>query len=254
MTRTVNPPLPYVKPANVQGEPDEGASRTAARIEEIEAELQRLREMIERLRASEGNAAAIKRLEQRVALIEREMGVQQGSTPPSGPSPEVDRQPVPSVGDDRQAAAPQPESGPPAQGLPPRVEILSPQLAEDEKAFRDAYILVQRGALNEAAPLLKEFLKNHPKSPQASDALYWLGEALYSKGKYDEAVLYFDRVIKEYPEARKKLSALLKQGLAFAEMNDPQSARIILEKLIKESPHSPQARTANAKLKELQKK
>jgi len=214
-------------------------------MEDMDQELQRLRGMVEQMQTSSANEGALKDLQERVAFIERQLGLE---PPPSSVKPApATRQTVQPlhVPDGRVQSSPSPTQ-PPQQ-----VQITGAPLDPEEKAYRDAYLLVRRGSFNEAVPPLEQFIKDHPKSRFASDALYWLGEAFFAQGRHDEAVLQFDRVIKEFPGSKKELSALLRQGEAFEKMGDLQSARVIFDKLMKEQPHSPQARMAKNKLKDL---
>ncbi len=252
LTRGVDPPLPYIRPANEVPQVDPARVRMASRMEGVEAELQRLRELIERLQHSVGNEVAVKDLQERVAFIERRLGIEASSGLSRDAASRRGATPQP-LTPEQTGSAPEPPAqvASPATTDPQRVEIRSEQLPSDEKAYRDAYLLVRRNSFGEAIPLLDAFVKNYPGSKYAADATYWLGESLLAQGQADEAVLQFDRVIKEYPNSKKELSALLKQGEAFAKMGDNQSARIIFEKLVKDHPHSPQARAAQGKLKAL---
>jgi tol-pal system protein YbgF len=253
LKRSGQPDLPYVRPAYTVPEVDEGRVRIVSRMEEMEAELRNLRGMIERLQGSAQDEVAIRNLEERVSFIERQLGIE--APPPSKrdmPPPSRVPPPAPQIGRrETQPSAPPPLNNPNVPSDRQRVEIHNAPIPADEKAYREAYLLVRRGSLKEATPLLEAFIKNYPKSPLASDAVYWLGETLYGQGRYDEAVLQFDRVIKEYKGSKKELSAYLKQGEAFAKMGDAKSARIIFQQLINEYPHTAQARIAKAKLKAL---
>lgn len=252
LTRTNNPPLPYVKPAQSVPQQDQAKLHLAARLQEIDQEIARLHGIVERLQAEGDPSAALRNLEQRVALIERQLGIE--PSPPASeftpaPSQEQTAPPVPPAQPAPPAAQqPAPQTHTPDQ----RVEIRNKPLPTDEQAYRRAYALVRSGSASEALPLLQEFVTQYPKSRYVPDALYWIGDALFEEGRYDEAVLQFDRVIKEHPGSKKELSALLKLGLSFAKMGDPQSSRIIYEKLLKEHPHSAQARQAKTLLKELE--
>ena len=249
LTRVPNPPLPYVKPANTVPDVDQGRVRIFARMEEMEAELRRLRGMIERMQTQPGEEKAIVDLQRRVAFIERQLGIA-----PRSPlvAPDEKRAPGSPEAEGRAPnSQPAPDSGLIRLQSPQKVEIQNAPIPPDERTFREAYLLVRENKPKDAVPLFEAFLKKYPKSRLVPEALYWHGEALFALGRYDEAVLQFDRVIKEHPGSKKELSALLKQGEAFAKMGDKQSARIIFEKLIKEDPHSAQARVANVKLKQL---
>ena len=252
LTRVAEPPLPYIRPANEVPQIDPARVRMASRMEGIEGELQRLRVMIEQLQHAAGNEGAIKQLQERVALIERRLGIEaSGGISRDGTLRQGPGSPPPAEEQTGLPPSAPPQMTTPGNVEPQRVEITNEQVPPDERAYREAYLLVRRNAFGEAIPLFEAFLRNHSGSKYAVDATYWLGEALLAQGRADEAVLQFDRVIKEYSGSKKELSALLRQGEAFTKMGDTQSARIILEKLVKDHPHSPQARSAQGKLKAL---
>lgn len=254
ITRPDTPGLPYVKLEQARSveSGDTGRIQLASRMESLETELQKLRDQLERLQAAGGSQQALTDLERRVAFIERQLAI----GPPSRgqvhvvPGPTQERS-TEAVGSPSSSTADQPSD--PTSTDDTKVEIRNAPLTEDEKAFREAYSLVQKGELIQAEPLMREFLKKYKQSKFAANAVYWIGEALMVKGKFSEAVLEFDRVIKEYPGSEKELSARLKQGQAFQKMGDSESARIIFEKLISKHPHTAQARLAKSQLKSLPK-
>lgn len=259
LTRTAGPTLPYVKPAQSVPAVDPGPVHLAARVEDMEAEIQRLRDMIERAQTG-GNDRVVKNLQERVAFIERQMGIEspkEPAPPTAQPNPpEFRQQPAP------RPALPPVQTGRPDMPPPPQldqrgqvggVEIRNAPVPPDEKAYKEAYQSLRNGALDQAIAQFDDLLKNYPKSPLAANAVYSIGEAEFEKGRFGEAVLQFDRVVKEFPGSGKELSALLKQGQAFEKMGDTKSARIIYRKLAGDQPHSPQGRLAGTKLKQLPK-
>jgi len=250
LSRSVGPTLPYVKPANSVPQVDPGPMQMVSRLQDMEAEIQRLRGMIERLQVTGGNEQAIKNLQERVTLLESRLGATPGAKGAAEPqarwaaeaklpgqnqpqSPATEGQPSPPVATDPNAP----------------VEIRNVPIVPEEKAYRDAYAAFRIGSLDQAVALFDDFLKQHPKSQYAPDAIYWIGEVRFAQGRFEESVLQYDRVLKEFPGSRKELSALLKQGQAFEKMGDSKSARIIFSKIVSEYPHTAQARTAAAKLK-----
>ena len=255
LTRPGGPSLPYVKPAQSVPAVDPAPFQLSSRLQEMDGEMQRLREMMERLQASGGNENVIRNLQERVSLIERQLGMEAprdaGSAnfpaPPPPLDPRVQRQPRVEVRPaDKQIPAP-----PSEQPAGPPVEITNTPLSADERAYRDAYALFKGGSFDQAVLQFEDFLKKYPKSQFSADSVYWVGEARFSQGRFDEAVLQFDRVIKDFPGSKKELSALLRQGQAFEKMGDSRSARIIFQKLISDHPHTAQGRIAGGKLKSL---
>ena len=88
----------------------------------------------------------------------------------------------------------------------------------------------------------KQYLKQAPKSPQAGNAQYLIGESLYAQKQYEAAINAGDAA---------KLAGLLKQGYAFAELKDARNARFFLQQVQKKYPNSPEAQQAAEKLKQL---
>lgn len=258
-------PLPYVKPANsVPTAGPEIPVQMAGRMQAMEMELQRLWDAVERMKAAGGHDASITQLQERIAFIEKQLGIDaamrsRSETPQvSGASPPV------SGGTNPSAALPvaprggtHPLNNSPATAAPERppsigpIEIQNPPLSTDAQDYREAYASLRSGENEKAVQLFEAFLSNHPKSDLASSALYWAGEAHFALGHFDQAVLYFDRVLKEHPGSNKELSALLKQGQSFEKMGDVRSARYIFQKLVSDHPHTAQARLAAGRLKAL---
>jgi len=289
LSRTAAPGLPYVQPAysdaNPNPNPDPGALQISRRMQEMEVELQRLRDFLERVQAEVaaggGDRAAVADLTDRIAFIEHQLGIDTANAGrqagPAGPPPDQRPQMVGPL-DPRPQVAPSPDQRPQMAGRPldqrPQgearaaapaaigpsappveqqgpVEITNTQPPTEERQYREAYALFRRGSPQQALPLFEDFLKKYPKSPLAADAVYWIGEARFAEGRFDEAVLNFDKVIKEFPGSKKEVNALLKQGQAFEKMGDPRSARIIFQKLVHDHPHTVQARMASSRLKAL---
>ncbi len=257
LTRSgAGPSLPYVKPANSVPQTNPVPVQIAARMQEMETELQRLWDSIERLKAAGGDEKEINALRDRIAFIERQLGIDPLAQVPGSNFPAKAPNGTPNPQVSSNSAIPSPRTAPlpgqqPSPTAQPPMEIRNPPLRTDEQEYRFAYTAFRKGDPDGAIQLFEAFLNSHPKSNLAADAIYWIGEAHFGKGRFDEAVLQFDRVIKEHPGSKKELSALLKQGEAFEKMGDPRSAGIIFRKLVTDHPHTAQARVAAGKLKSL---
>ena len=95
-------------------------------------------------------------------------------------------------------------------------------------------------------------MDQHPKSKQADNAQFWLGEVFYREKWYEKAILEYQKVIENYPKGDKIRGALLKQGFSFLNLDDKSNARLILRELIRKYPDSNEAEIAKKKLKTLQ--
>jgi tol-pal system protein YbgF len=229
----------------------------------LDMEIQRLRDMVERSQAAGGDQQQIRKLQERLAFVEKQLGIEAAERPAPSPTPPVTqdvRPPAPpALGipegprDERQAPAPNIGAAAGGGMMPANapVEIRDAPLPDEERAYRDAHAAFRTGDNDRALQLFDEFVKKYPKNRFAASAIYWIGEARFAQGNYEEAVLQFDRVIKEYAGSNKHVSALLKQGQAFEKMGDVRSARIIFQKIVKEHPHTAQARIAGGRLKAL---
>ncbi len=102
-----------------------------------------------------------------------------------------------------------------------------------------------------AAVLLKQFLRDHPQSPLAGNAQYWLGETFYAQRQFEAAIVAFDEVIQKYGDNTKVPASILKQGYAFAALDDSRNAQFFLEQVQRRFPDSEEAKRAQAKLKTL---
>ena len=153
--------------------------------------------------------------------------------PPSTPGPQETAVPEP--------AQPEPE---------PVIETPrdDPQAARLFQRARHDY---QQGDYEVAIILFKQYLRQHPRSPQAGDAQYWIGESLYAQKEFNAAIVAFDEVIQEYPQNDMVASSTLKVGLSFANLGDQPNARFFLQQVQENFPNSSQAQLATEKLKQL---
>jgi tol-pal system protein YbgF len=113
-----------------------------------------------------------------------------------------------------------------------------------KKAFDD-------GNLDQARNGFGAVVKNFPKSGQADNAQFWLGEIYYREKWYEKAILEYQKVIENYPKGNKLPAALLKQGLAFSKIGDKANAKLILKEQLDKYPQSNEGRIAAQKIKEL---
>ncbi len=255
LTRTANPSLPYTKPANSASGQDANSAMAVSKIQDMEAELRKMRDSLERLEANGGDRS-IKDLQDRISQIERQLGIDSQKSQSSGPEGSQKTSSANSTADTmnksenikgRKAST----AASPIDQSDEVTEVRNMPLTPDEKVYRAAYATFKSGALENAVSQFQDFLKRNPKSQFAANAVYWIGEIRLEQGRFEEAVLLFDRVIKEYPGSKKELSAQLKQGQAFEKMGDNRSAKIIFQKIVKNYPHTAHGRIAAARLKSL---
>ena len=94
-----------------------------------------------------------------------------------------------------------------------------------------------------------QLLKKYPKSQNADNAQFWIGEIYFREKWYEKAILEYQKVIEKYPKGNKVRAALLKQGIAFYNLGEKANARLILQELISKYPDSNESKIAKRKIK-----
>ena len=119
----------------------------------------------------------------------------------------------------------------------------------EEEIYRSAKQAFDQGDSEAARRGFQEFIKRYPKSKNADNAQFWIGEIYYREKWYEKSILEYQKVIENYPRGNKVPASLLKQGLAFFNIGDKANARLILKELVKKFPKSNEAKIAQQKLK-----
>ncbi len=253
-------------------------ARTAATLDELRIQLQRIQGDIQetqyRVRrgtaGGEGiSATKLADFETRLSELEKQFPARKSATPPvpqqkpeqepglSSPAP-----PASSTADSSSSTPPLPAT-PAPQPPTPRVAAVpptstrlpaTPSPAETNVAdqlYKRALKDYQEKNYEAAVVNFKQYLKQAPKSPQAGNAQYLIGESLYAQKQYEAAIVAFDEVVQKHSQDPKVVAAMLKQGYAFAELKDARNARFFLQQVQKKYPNSPEAQQAAEKLKQL---
>lgn len=127
-----------------------------------------------------------------------------------------------------------------------------PVAALDEDAlYRRAKQSFDQGDSDAARSDFENFIARYPKSKNADNAQFWIGEIYYRDKWYEKAILEYQKVIENYPDGNKVPASLLKQGLAFNNIGDKANARLILEELIRKYPKTTEAEIASKKLQSM---
>ena len=127
-----------------------------------------------------------------------------------------------------------------------------PVAALDEDAlYRRAKQSFDQGDFDAARSDFENFIARYPKSKNADNAQFWIGEIYYLDKWYEKAILEYQKVIENYPDGNKVPASLLKQGLAFNNIGDKANARLILEELIRKHPKATEAEVASKKLQSM---
>lgn len=138
--------------------------------------------------------------------------------------------PPPPVPDDTTGLTGDPTTSlPPA--APPSTVGLSPQRMWDS-AFAD----YSSGQWTLAVLGFEQYLKAFPRSEQADDAQFYIGETHSLDGKFDDAVAAYDKVIANYPTGDAVAGAYYKRGLALARLGQTDLARESWQMVVQKYP------------------
>ncbi len=183
-------------------------------------------------------------LDARIIRIEEFFGLKKAASPQKGKRKTVARKPDPAP----------PASAPGKKG---KVGAGSGDERKKEKglsreeAYEMAYRLYKSGRYENARTAFESFIKRHPGSSLAGNALFWIGQTYYNAGDYEKAILKYQAVHQKYPKGAKAPDALLKMGFSLEKMGEPEAAVAALKKLLKEYPGASQADLANRKIGQL---
>jgi tol-pal system protein YbgF len=140
-------------------------------------------------------------------------------------------------------------TGKSAVGVKP--EKTSVKKLSEKELYKVSKKSFDEGDLDAAREGFQELIKRYPKSENADNAQFWIGEIYYREKWYEKAIVEYQKVIENYPKGNKVKSSLLKQGYAFNNIGDKTNARLILKELIRKYPKSNEAKIAKQKLSQL---
>ena len=158
------------------------------------------------------------------------------------PPPAVD----PDVPVDPNAPPPEPVPVQPAPLPLPSTAGLSPaRLYETARADYFA------GQWSSAISGFDAFLRAFPRSEQADDAQFHIGETHYAQNQWAQAIAAYNQVIQNYPGANAVPDAYYKRGLAQERLGQADAARASWEAVAKTFPESDAGRLAKQNLDRL---
>jgi tol-pal system protein YbgF len=137
------------------------------------------------------------------------------------------------------AAGQAPAGAPPPPGVSPQRMY--------ELAWGD-YVGAQ---YNLAISGFENYIRSFPRSEQAGDAQYFIGESYYQQGMFREAAAAFDRGISDYPNSKRVPDMYFKRGMALSALGQADRARESWEYVVKTFPNSDAGRLARQRLDQL---
>jgi tol-pal system protein YbgF len=97
----------------------------------------------------------------------------------------------------------------------------------------------------------ENYIRTYPRSEQAGDAQYFIGESYYQQGMFREAATAFDRGITDYPGSKRVPDMYWKRGMAQNAMGQADRARESWEFVVKTFPNSDAGRLARQRLDQM---
>ena len=88
------------------------------------------------------------------------------------------------------------------------------------------------------------YMRAFPRSEQADDAQFYIGEAYQLDGKMREALAAYERVAADYPQSNRAADSYYKRGVIYNTLNQPDKAREMFETTIRLFPNSESSRLA----------
>lgn len=135
----------------------------------------------------------------------------------------------------------------------PMGAILQDQALAEEKAYQQAYHLIQSKDYNGATLAFKSLIKTFPEGKYIPNAHYWLGEIYMAKGDLQLAYEAFDSVFKQYSDHPKAADSLLKLGYVEYAKGQWKRSQALLQQVKSQFPGSTSAQLAEAKLQSMHK-
>jgi len=142
-----------------------------------------------------------------------------------------------------------PDSPPPALTISGDDPSATPEELASE--YERAFALLQEGHYERAANGFQRIIRQHPTSPIAENARFWLAESYYIIREFDAAEEQF-LIVAEVASAARQAEALLKLGFIHYERGQWQGARTYLRRVVDQHPETTSALLARDRLAELQ--
>ena len=190
-----------------------------------------------------GRAASAERADQASAL--------DGQRPDSDGSDDSDRPQVQQVAppEVRDPLEEQPEVTTLADQGSGEARALREPTEAEQQAYDQAFRALRETRYADSAEGFDAFLRDHPDSAYAPNALYWLGEVYYVTRDFETALAQFERLQDTYRDSSKQPDALLKIGFSHYELGNWERARAALEQVIADYPGTNYSRLAENRLR-----
>lgn len=220
------------------------------RIEELQSEVQGLRNVVEQQQFEIEN---LKRVSAGRPVGTGSAGASFGSgpavaAPPPEPGPGgLMAEPIESLATPGDPVVPEN----PALGAPGVPEAPAADVGDERAMYDQAFAALRDGRYAESARLFRAFLDAHPNGELAPNALYWLGESYYVTQNFQIALDTFNELLTRFPQSPKAQDALLKVGYCHYELKQWPEAERALNEVVQRYPDTTVARLAQGRLRAL---
>jgi tol-pal system protein YbgF len=126
------------------------------------------------------------------------------------------------------------------------------EVASEEKAYQNAYRLIQNKDYEAALTAFKSMIQRYPQGKYAPNAQYWLGEIYLVKGSLELAGDAFNIVYRQYPQHPKAADSLLKLGYVEYAKGQWKRSQALLNQVKIQFPGSTSAQLADSRLQKMQ--
>lgn len=214
-----------------QGSSPQTQYETLGRLEQLQAEVQQLRGIVEE------QDFTIIELKKRIKNIyldidQRLQKIEGTGNATPDLSSEVEQQEAPSY-----------------QKAPKAASAVTQQPNKNERQdYQTAHETLVNGHTSQAINLFNAYLNNFPQGQYSANAQYWLGEAYSIRQDFIAARKAFNKVIALYPESSKVAETMLKLGVLEAKAKNPVKAREWLTGVTMKYPGTTAAHLATKKL------
>lgn len=238
-------PAAFAQSADMTGMPDPLIQRLQSRVETLESanrrltgDIESLQQQNQTLRTENQQIRSISdELNARVVQVEQALRMQAalgfGDTsalPPAPSKPGAAAAPAATsapatVG----GAAPSTLGAPSGAGAPA-------QLSPSTQLLREGQYKLSGGDIEGARTTLRSLVSQYPKSADATEAKFWIGETQYLEGDYPTAAQTYVNILKSAPKAPRAPDAMVRLGSTLGKMGSKSDGCTTLSQVLVQYP------------------